>query len=64
MKISEIERRAFVANPELRLIDIPKQAAFTAGEEVSHADLTKAIKQAQKEYRAMRATRRRGVAAK
>jgi hypothetical protein len=63
MKISEIERRAFIANPELRLIDIPEQAASTAGEKVSHAELAQAIKLAQQEYRALRAARR-GVAGK
>jgi len=61
MRISDTERRAFVANPELRLIDIPEQAALTAGEKVSHAELAEAVKQAQQEYRAQRAARRDGT---
>jgi hypothetical protein len=58
MRVSEIERRAFIANPELRLIDIPEQAASNVGGKVSHAELAQAIKLAQQEYRASRNARR------
>ncbi len=53
MKISDIERREFLANPELRLVDIPEQAALLAGGiTLSHDELVAAVKDAQKEYRA------------
>ena len=62
MKISDIERREFLANPELRLIDIPEQAALLAGGiTVSHEELTAAVKSAQQEYRAQRPSRQRAL---
>lgn len=54
MNSSNIARRAFLANPELRLIDIPDQAALGTGERVSHAELAQAINDARREYRAQR----------
>ncbi len=65
MKISELERREFLANPELRLVDIPEEAVVLArraghdGQKVSHTEMAQAIKAAQKEYRAQRPRRRR-----
>ncbi len=58
MNDSNLARRAFLANPELRLIDIPDQAALGTGERVSHAEMAEAIKDAQREYRAQRVRRR------
>ncbi len=61
MKITDIERREFLADPELRLVDIPEQAALLSGViTVSHDELATAVKGAQKEYRAKN-PRRRGL---
>jgi len=60
MKISDIERREFLADPELRLVDIPEQAALLAGGiTLSHDELAAAVKGAQQEYRAKNPRRRR-----
>jgi hypothetical protein len=59
MKITDIERREFLADPELRLVDIPEQAALLAGGiTLSHDELAAAVKDAQKEYRAKNPRRR------
>lgn len=60
MKITDIERRDFLADPELRLVDIPEQAVLlSGGSTVSHDELTAAGKGAQEEYRAKNPRRRK-----
>lgn len=54
MKTSDIARRSFLANPELRLIDIPKLAAQRSGVTVTHGELAEAVKAGRAEYRAQR----------
>jgi len=62
MNSNSIARRAFLVNPDLRLIDIPDQAALGTGERVSHAEMARAIKDAQRECRAQRVRRRAAAA--
>lgn len=60
MKITDIERREFLADPELRLVDIPEQAVLLAGgSTLSHDELAAAVKGAQEEYRAKNPRRRK-----
>lgn len=58
MNSNSIARRAILVNPELRLIDIPDQAALGTVACVSHAEMARAIKDSQREYRAQRVRRR------
>lgn len=47
MKISDIKRREFLADSELRLADVPEQAALLAGGiTLSHSELAAAVKDA------------------
>lgn len=58
MKITEIERRAFLADPELRLIDIPDQAALTSkGATYSHDEIADAVAESRREYRSQKPRR-------
>lgn len=52
MNNRDLAGRVFLANPDLRLIDIPDRAALGAGERVRHAEMAQAIKDARREYRA------------
>ena len=59
MKITEIERRAFLADPELQLIDIPDQAVLTSGSiTYTHDEIAEAVAEARREYRAQKPRRR------